>query len=306
MAAQRVVTDVTINGNKATIAFGAGLAEHLLAPFTLVRHEPIGDDRWAIVVSSSSGMRAYLVTDDALRALDRWPRTQRGDPLLTDSKVEFMIEAIGSASRGDTEAAGQSKALPAPPPGSLSTDGTFLTLEIDGARTHFVIARDALPQLQGAPVLGPDGSQSVTMRLPDRSTVRFMVVAGRTIELEKAISILRSYGPAAAPLAEQHATAASPGTPHQARPLPTVAVRTHPNGTSILVMGILGLVVCGPLAIVAWVMGNAAQGEMDSQRNVTWTNRSNVNAGRACGIIGTCLWVLIALGSVLVIGGAGS
>lgn len=78
--------------------------------------------------------------------------------------------------------------------------------------------------------------------------------------------------------------------------------REHPNGTSILVLGILSLVVCGVLGPFAWSMGNKALREMDAQPGVNWTNRGNVTAGRVCGIIGSCLlalgvvWVLLWIG----------
>jgi hypothetical protein len=67
----------------------------------------------------------------------------------------------------------------------------------------------------------------------------------------------------------------------------------HPNGTTVLVLGILSLVVCGLLGPVAWVMGNNAIREMDAQPGVQFGNRGNVTAGRVCGIIGT---VMLALG----------
>lgn len=65
--------------------------------------------------------------------------------------------------------------------------------------------------------------------------------------------------------------------------------REHPDGTTILVLGILGLVVCTILSPIAWAKGNGAKKEMDAQPGVVWTNRGNVTAGRICGIIGTCL-----------------
>lgn len=65
----------------------------------------------------------------------------------------------------------------------------------------------------------------------------------------------------------------------------------HPQGTTILVLGILSLVVCGLLGPVAWVMGNNALAEID--RNPTaYTNRSSVQAGRICGIVSSCLMIL--------------
>ena len=72
----------------------------------------------------------------------------------------------------------------------------------------------------------------------------------------------------------------------------------HPQGTTVLVLGILSLVVCGLLAPVAWGMGNKALREIDADPSVTYTNRGNVSAGRICGIIGTCL---MALGLVFVV-----
>lgn len=69
-------------------------------------------------------------------------------------------------------------------------------------------------------------------------------------------------------------------------------VREHPDGTTVLVLGILGLVVCGLLAPVAWAKGNSAKREIDAQPHVMWTNQGAVNAGRICGIIGTVLLVI--------------
>ena len=74
--------------------------------------------------------------------------------------------------------------------------------------------------------------------------------------------------------------------------------REHPKGTTILVLGILGLVVCGVLAPVAWAMGNTAKKEMDAQPNVNWTNKGNITAGRICGIVGTCFLILGVLGFI--------
>lgn len=74
--------------------------------------------------------------------------------------------------------------------------------------------------------------------------------------------------------------------------------REHPAGTTVLVLGILGLIVCGVLAPIAWIKGNSAKREMDAQPDVTWTNRGSVTAGRILGMIGT---VVIVLGILFVI-----
>lgn len=65
----------------------------------------------------------------------------------------------------------------------------------------------------------------------------------------------------------------------------------HPQGTTILVLGVLSLVVCSFLGPFAWVMGNNALAEID--RNPTaYTNRGTVQAGRICGIISSVLMIV--------------
>ena len=51
--------------------------------------------------------------------------------------------------------------------------------------------------------------------------------------------------------------------------------REHPNGTTILVLGILSLVACGVFGPFAWAMGNTALREMNADPGVTWSNRGN-------------------------------
>ncbi|MGH9112053.1 MAG: DUF4190 domain-containing protein [Acidimicrobiales bacterium] len=72
------------------------------------------------------------------------------------------------------------------------------------------------------------------------------------------------------------------------------AQREHPQGTTILVLGILSLVICGILGPVAWVMGSNALAEIDRNPTV-YGNRGSVAAGRICGIIATCLLILSIL-----------
>ncbi|MBZ5739601.1 hypothetical protein [Nocardioides mangrovi] len=85
----------------------------------------------------------------------------------------------------------------------------------------------------------------------------------------------------------------------------------HPQATTVLVLGILGLVVCQVISPVAWVMGNRVLREIDASGGQLG-GRSNVNAGRICGIIGTILigislLVLVGfLGIFVVAGVAGS
>jgi hypothetical protein len=66
------------------------------------------------------------------------------------------------------------------------------------------------------------------------------------------------------------------------------------RGTTILILGILGLVVCGPLGIFAWIMGNADLREMTAG-TMDPAGRGNTNAGRICGMIASLLMILGAV-----------
>ncbi len=72
----------------------------------------------------------------------------------------------------------------------------------------------------------------------------------------------------------------------------------HPQGTTILVLGILSLVVCSPLGIAAWVMGNKALAEATAMGA---SNASTIKVGYILGIIATCLMILGVVIAVFVI-----
>ena len=63
------------------------------------------------------------------------------------------------------------------------------------------------------------------------------------------------------------------------------------RGTLILVLGILGLVVCGPLAIVAWILGAGDLKQIDAG-TMDPAGRGLTQAGKICGIIGTILLII--------------
>ena len=75
------------------------------------------------------------------------------------------------------------------------------------------------------------------------------------------------------------------------------------RGTIILVLGILSLVVCAPLGIVAWVMGAGDLKEMDAG-TMDPTGRGNTEAGKICGMIGTILMIIgmVVVASVFMLG----
>ena len=67
----------------------------------------------------------------------------------------------------------------------------------------------------------------------------------------------------------------------------------------ILIFGILGLLVCGPLGIAAWIMGNndlkeMAAGTMDP------SGRGTTQAGKICGMIATILMAIALIIFILV------
>lgn len=78
------------------------------------------------------------------------------------------------------------------------------------------------------------------------------------------------------------------------------------RGVVILVFGILGLVVCQPFGIAAWVMGNTDLHEM----SLGWmdpSGRDFTNAGRICGMVATGIlafqiFILIIFGLMVAVG----
>lgn len=80
----------------------------------------------------------------------------------------------------------------------------------------------------------------------------------------------------------------------------------HPQGTTILILGILSIVCCGLLGPVAWIMGNNAIKEID-RNPAAYSNRGSVQAGRIIGIVATVLLVLgVVFYGIALIAAAGS
>lgn len=77
----------------------------------------------------------------------------------------------------------------------------------------------------------------------------------------------------------------------------------HPQGSLVLALGILSVVLMPLLGPIAWLMGRAALREVDASRTPV-ANRSSLVAGMVLGIIGTAitaiglLWFLVAIGVV--------
>jgi hypothetical protein len=75
------------------------------------------------------------------------------------------------------------------------------------------------------------------------------------------------------------------------------------QATTILVLGILSIVCCGPLGIAAWIMGNNELKAIDEGRRPP-ENRGNANAGRICGIVGVALSAVGIIVGLLAIAGS--
>lgn len=72
---------------------------------------------------------------------------------------------------------------------------------------------------------------------------------------------------------------------------------SHPQATTVLILGICGIVLCQICAPIAWVMGNRVVREIDESGGA-YGGRDNANIGRILGIIGTAL---VIAGFVMVI-----
>lgn len=65
----------------------------------------------------------------------------------------------------------------------------------------------------------------------------------------------------------------------------------HPKAQTAMILGILGLVCCGLLAIPAYIIGNNAVKEIDASGG-QYGGRGMANAGKICGLIGIVLMIL--------------
>ncbi len=71
-------------------------------------------------------------------------------------------------------------------------------------------------------------------------------------------------------------------------PPPPHHVPDHPQTTTILIMGILGLALCQVLGPFAWSMGNKALREIDAS-NGQLGGRDMANVGRILGMVATII-----------------
>jgi uncharacterized membrane protein YjgN (DUF898 family) len=70
-----------------------------------------------------------------------------------------------------------------------------------------------------------------------------------------------------------------------------MVAREHPQGTLVLVLGILGVFVAGICAPFAWYLGSKALKEARAS-GVTYSNQQQLVVGRVLGIIMTVIAIL--------------
>jgi len=78
------------------------------------------------------------------------------------------------------------------------------------------------------------------------------------------------------------------------------------RGVLVLILGILGLLLCFPLGIVAWIIGN---GDLEAMRSgrMDRTGEGLTQAGRICGMVSVALAALgLVLGLLFFVMGMGS
>jgi hypothetical protein len=86
--------------------------------------------------------------------------------------------------------------------------------------------------------------------------------------------------------------------PPSAYPAPP---RDHPQTTTILILGICGLVLCQVLGPFAWSMGSKALKEIDASGGQLG-GRDMVNVGRILGMVSTIILLVAVLFFVVFLG----
>lgn len=84
------------------------------------------------------------------------------------------------------------------------------------------------------------------------------------------------------------------------QPYPPVP-QEHPQGTTILVLGILGFFVVGLCAPFAWYLGSKALND-GRATGVLYSNQQSIVIGRVLGIIMTILMILVVVFGLVVAG----
>lgn len=88
--------------------------------------------------------------------------------------------------------------------------------------------------------------------------------------------------------------------PPQSAPGPYgAATQEHPQGTVILVLGILGFVtvICG---VIAWILGAKAQKEIAAS-GTHYSNEGNIKIGKILGMVVTIIYAVIIVITIIAV-----
>jgi len=97
----------------------------------------------------------------------------------------------------------------------------------------------------------------------------------------------------------------SPGDGQPQGSYPPIAYAPdHPKATTALVLGIVGIVVCGFVAPFAWKVGRDTVRDIDASQG-RLGGRGSAQAGYILGVVGTVLLALGLLAVVLLVLGLG-
>jgi len=111
------------------------------------------------------------------------------------------------------------------------------------------------------------------------------------------------YGPPSGASSGQPSYGQQPGYGQYGQPYPPQGfppggyAPEHPKATTSMVLGILGVVICGVIAPFAWRMGKQTVDEID-RSNGQLGGRGQAQAGYVLGIIGT---VLLGIGLLFIV-----
>ncbi len=89
------------------------------------------------------------------------------------------------------------------------------------------------------------------------------------------------------------------GTAQPAPQTPETGVKPA-RGAAVLTLGILGIVICFILGIIAWVMGSGDLKEMKEGKRDP-SGEQLTKAGMICGIVGTILGIIAILWWVIAV-----
>ncbi len=229
---------------------------------------------------------------------------ERGAALLRDGRAHEAIELLREAtaqSPADTMAwrlLGGALAQTSRPDDALVAFEQAAILQPDAAKNQYNVAltlmtlerkTEARERLERALALDPGYEQA---------RLRLMELGG--------ISSPPPLPPLTPPVPEQNLATLGGGSESIAPPplsgprydRPGTPAASPVNGTVPLVLGILGVVLCGLLAPVAWVLGDNALRTLDAAPHLDQSPRGTALAGKVLGIIGTVLLVLSFLGGI--------